>query len=273
MSSFGKCGVKPIMRLSALPLTKVPDTCAKVKLNSAPTWDSVSDVQRQPGTSSVLTLDTDVMAWGTEQDLSDAFGSEFVSIEEMSFNPDWRQSSKLHVKKFLEDGLGKAFARARPLLIRRRGSAVYLIADSKTQDVGIFQKLFDEVGKTTGLVSGLAIPETDTHPRVDKVHFAEALRVSLGYGDDRLWLLLRPDVWIWPAYARQHATKFLDNRKRDRRNDKHDRLLSAWVGILSDGAGKDVEVTLSPFDGETGFVNPVFGFSTQTGFAMKRGMQ
>jgi hypothetical protein len=103
------------------------------------------------------------------------------------------------------------------------------------------------------------------------VHYAEAVHISLNYADDRLWLLLTPDVWIWPMFARRQATNFLDRRKAERRNDKHDRLLSAWISILSDRAGKNVEVNISPFEGEVGFANPVFAFSTQTGFAMKRG--
>lgn len=135
------------------------------------------------------------------------------------------------------------------------------------------ESLFNEVGKVTGLVPGLSLPATEDHGAVHKVHFAEAVHISLNYADDRLWLLLKPDVWIWPTIARRHAANFLDRRKADRRNDKYDRLLSAWIGILSDDAGRNVEVTLSPFDGDAGFANPVFGFSTQTGFAMKRGRE
>lgn len=264
-------GGKPIVRLSALPLTRIPERCAKVILKKTPSWDTVSEIQRQSETDAILTFDGDVMAWGSSQELERAFGSDFVGTEEMTFNSDWRTSSRLHLKRFLEDGLAQALCRERPLLRRRRGSGIFLIVDQKAQDIGIFQDLFHETGKTTGLVPGLSIPETEHHRRADKVHFAEAVHVSLAFADDRLWLLLKPDVWIWPSFARQHATQFLDSRKANRRNDKHDRLLSAWIGILSDHAGKDVEVALTPFDGEAGFANPEFGFSTQTGYAMKRG--
>lgn len=268
-----RTGGKPILRLSAVPITKTPEKCARVKLKSSPTWDSVSAAQRKADTRAILTFDGDVMAWGEDTDFESSFGSDFVSKEEMAFDPDWRTSSKLHLKRFLEDGLAQALCRERPLLMRRRGPGVFLIVDQKAQDVGLLQSLFSEVGRTTGVVPGLSIPESEHHPRVDKVHYAEAVRVSLGYADERMWLLLKPDVWIWPAFARQHATQFLDRRKADRRNDKHDRLLSAWVGILSDDAGRNVEVSVSPFDGAYSFANPEFAFSTQTGFAKKRGRQ
>ena len=266
-----RAGDKPILRLNGLPITKIPSTCAKVKLKRQPSWDSISEIQRSPCTSAILTFDSDVMAWGGAGDFESSFGADFVDKDEMEFDPDWRILSKLHIKRFLEDGIARAFCRQRPLLQRRRRSGVFLIVDRKTQDVGILKGLSDEVRKTTGVVPGLSVPETEHHERVDKVHFAEAVHLSLGYADDRLWLLLKPDVWIWPAFARQYATQFLDTYKADRLNYKHDRLLSAWIGILSDHAGKNVEVTISPFDGEVGFTNPAFGFSTQTGFAMKRG--
>lgn len=146
-----------------------------------------------------------------------------------------------------------------------------LIVDRKAQDVGILDALFRETGKVTGQVPGLSLPATNEHEAVHKVHYAEALHISLAYADERLWLLLAPDVWIWPTFARRHATTFLDKRRANRRNDKYDRILSAWIGILSDDAGKDVDLRVLPFDGEAGYLNPVFGFSTRTGFAMKRG--
>jgi hypothetical protein len=266
-----RTGGKPILRLNALPITKAPEKCTRIKLKSTPNWDSVSEIQRRPGANAIVTFDGDVMAWGGDDEIENTFGNDIASKEEMGFDPDWQGSARLQIKRFLEDGLAQAFSRERPLLKRRRGSGVFLIVDQKAQDIGVFQRLFDEVGKTTGLVPRLSVPESEHHPRADKVHFAEAVRMSLGYADDRLWLLLKPDVWIWPAFARRHATHFLDHRKSGRRNDVHDRLLSAWVGILSDEAGKNVEVTVSPFDGEVGFSNPAFGFSTQTSFTKKRG--
>jgi hypothetical protein len=269
----GAAGGKPILRFNGLPMTKVPTACAKVRLKSSTSWDEIADLKRKPEASAVLTFDGDVLAWGGPSDIEDSFGTNFSDKEETAFDPDWRTGSRLHIKNFLEEGLARALCRELPLIQRRQRSGASLIVDHKAQDVGILESLFNEVGKVTGLVPGLSLPATEDHEAVHKVHFAEAVHISLNYADDRLWLLLKPDVWIWPTIARRHAANFLDRRKADRRNDKYDRLLSAWIGILSDDAGRNVEVTLSPFDGDAGFANPVFGFSTQTGFAMKRGRE
>ena len=264
-------GGKPILRLNGLPMTEVPATCARVDLTAPTSWDAIAELKRQPETTAVLTFDGEVMAWGAPGAIEDSFGSGFRSQEAMSFDPDWRNGSRLHVKNFLEEGLARALCRKRPLLQRRQRSGAVLIVDRKAQDVGILDALFRETGKVTGQVASLSLPATDEHEAVHKVHYAEALHISLAYADERLWLLLAPDVWIWPTFARRHATAFLDKRKADRRNDKYDRLLSAWIAILSDGAGKDVDVRVTPFAGVPTHLNPAFGFSTRTGFAMKRG--
>lgn len=264
-------GGKPLMRLNGLPMTEVPSSCARVDLTAPTSWDAIAELKRQPETSAILTYDGDVMAWGAPGSIDESFGSEFRSQEAMTFDPDWRTGSRLHVKNFLEEGLARALCRERPLLQRRQRSGAVLIVDRKAQDVGILNALFRETGKVTGQVPGLSLPATDEHEAVHKVHYAEALHISLAHADERLWLLLAPDVWIWPTFARRHATAFLDKRRADRRNDKYDRILSAWIGILSDDAGKDVDLRISPFDGEASYLNPAFGFSTRTGFAMTRG--
>jgi hypothetical protein len=264
-------GGKPILRLNGLPMTEVPSSCARVDLTAPTSWDEIAELKRQPQTSAVLTYDGEVMAWGAPGAIEESFGSGIRSQEAMSFDPDWRNGSRLHVKNFLEEGLARALCRDRPLLQRRQRSGAALVVDRKARDVGILDALFRETGKVTGLVPGLSLQATDEHEAVHKVHYAEALHISLAYADERLWLLLAPDVWIWPTFARRHATTFLDKRKADRRNDKYDRLLSAWIGILSDDAGRDVDLRVTPFAGEANHLNPTFGFSTRTGFAMKRG--
>lgn len=264
-------GIKPLVRFNALPLTRTPNVCGCVRLKKELDWDGLADIQRNSETSSVFTLGANLMAWGTAENIEETFGAIYNGTEEFELDFDWRKNSELHLKRFMEDGIAKAFCRERPLLMRKRRSGVYLIVDNKAQDVGLFQSLFDEVGKTFGFIPGLRLPANDELPAVEKVGFAEAVHLSLSYADDRLWMVLKPDVWIFPSRARQHARSFLDSRKAPRQNDKLDRILSAWVEILSDQAGRNTLVSISPFDGEVGYLNPEFEFSTQTGFAMKRG--
>lgn len=264
-------GDSPLMRYNALPVLSIPDTCLVLELKTKPTWETVGPTLREADHNLITTVDDELMAWGDLDDAQSVFGDNFVGSSEYSFELDWRKTGRLHIKKFLEDGIGKAFARTRPLLMRRRGSGVVLIVDKMAVDVGIFEPLHAVTGKTTGTIAGLSIPETEEHDAVDKVGFAESVRISLAWGDNRLWLLLKPDVWIWPPFARRHATQWLEKRRGDRRNDKHDALLSAWISVLTDGAGRAEDVTLTAFEGESGPGNPSFRFSSRTGYSNKRG--
>ncbi|GJL93850.1 MAG: hypothetical protein DHS20C05_02550 [Hyphococcus sp.] len=266
-------GSRPLMRFNALPVSSVPTRCLTLNLKTEPSWEAVSPKLKQADHDLITTIDEGLMVWGNVDDAKKVFGVDYIDATESTFEPDWRKTGRLQIKKFLEDGIGKAFARTRPLLMRRRGPGVVLIVDQMAKDVGVFEPLHTITGKTTGTISGLTIPETDEHDAVGKVEFAEAVRISLSWNDNRLWLLLKPDVWIWPPFARRHATGWLEKRRGDRRNDKHDALLSAWISVLTDGAGRAEDITLSAFEDDQEAGNPSFTFSSRTGFSQKRGHQ
>jgi hypothetical protein len=129
---------------------------------------------------------------------------------------DFRSAENLHAKSFIEEALCLALARDRPLLYRIRRSLAYLIADPHAEDVSGLEPLFQVVGKTSGTVTGMFTSVTSDHPQAEQVRWSEALRVSLDLKDGRLWVLLEPDIWVWPPRAREVATEFLDHRRADR---------------------------------------------------------
>src|SRR5581483_2562883 len=88
------------------------------------------------------------------------------------------------------------------------------------------------VGMISGTVPGLIAPLTDDHPNPEKVTWAEAVRVSIDAKNGQRWLLLAPDIWIWPTRARKVAADFLDQRRGDRFNKMYNAILDAWVKIL-----------------------------------------
>ncbi len=118
-------GDRPVLRFNGLPMTRVPTTCARVKLKTASSWEAIADLKRKPETSAVLTFDGNILAWGGTEDIEDTFGADFLEKGEMTLDPDWRAGSRLHVKSFLEQGLARALCRERPLLQRRQGSGVF----------------------------------------------------------------------------------------------------------------------------------------------------
>jgi len=263
-------GVKPLIRYNAIPISQTPKTCLKFDLKINKDWKKISPFLRNVSHNLITTIDDEFMAWGNLKEAQLVFGSDFVSSSERSFEPDWRKTGRLNIKRFLEDGIGKAFTRTRPLLMRRRGPGVVLIVDKMAVDVGIFEPLHEVTGKTTGTIPDLSLEASDEHDAIEKVEFAESVRISFAWNNDQLWLLLKPDIWVWPPFARRHARQWLEQRRKDRRNNIYDSLLSAWISVLTDGAGRAEEVTITAYEGEEGAHNPAFTFSSRTGYSFKR---
>lgn len=163
----------------------------------------------------------------------------------------------------------KALARGKPLLCRENRTGSFLIADAHAEAQGDLQPLFDVVGKPFGEISGLFTPVTEFHPEQKRVGWAEAVRVSLASSEDRIWLQLDPDIWVWPPRARYLARDFLDRRRSDRLNQKFNALLDAWVRIVLGTEERNTEIALSAFDAGKESENPVFGIGSRTAFTRR----
>ena len=264
-------GAKPLLRYNALPVVSLPDQCNAIEFRKPMTWERFNDLMRESENDIVATLDGGtVWCWGAEEDAREVFGTDIQKIEPASIPTDWRQQGRLHVQRFLEDAIAKAFERTRPVLSRRRGSSTYLIVERNAVDAAAFQTVFEQTGKTTGLIPGLSVPPSDRGDGTEKVFWSEAVKIDLAVADGRNWLLLTPDVWITPLFAREHATEWLSKRRADRQNAKHDALVSAWAGVLMEEAEPGAEVAVTAYDGENSPANPKFVFTNRTGFSWRR---
>lgn len=99
--------------------------------------------------------------------------------------------------------------------------------------------------------------------------FGETLRVSLDRKDDRNWLLLEPDIWVWPTHARAVAMDFLNKRKGQRYNGIHNQLLNAWTEIILATSERNAELSFRPFDGGSEAEAPTFHIGSRTAFSRK----
>jgi len=160
-------------------------------------------------------------------------------------------------------GAGKTSSRS------DRTVSAFLITDSRPDAQTALAPLIKIVGMTSGTVPGLIAPLTDDHPNPEKVTWAEAVRVSMDAKNGQLWLLLVPDIWIWPTRARKVAADFLDQRRGDRYNKVYNAILDAWVQILLGTDERNKEVELSAFDSGTGAENPSFKVASRTAFARR----
>jgi hypothetical protein len=265
----------PILRMNALPISELPDQCWELDLKSAPEWEDLREAEKRSQGSIICTKESAIWAFGHEQDVRKAFGDQLkglkaVSIAERVADID----ANLFFKGFLEQGLAYALKRGKPILHRATRHGSTLILDRQKQVDASLTGLRGAVtgqanGQVYGQVPGLMSLPNEDHPEPESVWWAESVEVDLQQLNGRYWVTLRPNVWIWPRWARRDATKFLDQRLGNRFNQKADAILSAWIALLLPGGKAHSDHELFAFDGTGGPGNPKFVVNDRTAFTRR----
>ena len=259
---------KPIIRLNGLPV-RLPQRCFKLEFKRPQEWADLREATKDHRSAVIVTKGEHVCCWGRADDIRACFGTSLTGMVEIDLPDDFHAADNLHLKAFFEEGLITALTKGKPLLPRMKPSAGYIIVDPHAVEVGPLAPLQRVVGKTAGLIPRLLSPVDHEHPVAQKVQWAEALRVSLDRKDARTWLLLEPDIWIWPTHARTVATQFLDKRKGQRYNGTHNQLLNAWTEIVLATNERNAELALRPFDDGSEAETPTFHIGSRTAFSRR----
>jgi len=261
---------RPIMRLNALPLTSLPGECQSLAFTRDKAWRALRDAQRESQGRMILTKADTVLAWGAEADVREHFKADLKALAPFDIGDRLLTlDDHLYLKGFLEEALCAAIIRGKPLLTRTHGRNAFIIADTHSQDQSAFTALAQITGKVHGQIDGLITPADDHHPDPECVRWAEALRISLDLRDGKYWLIVDPDIWIWPSRARRVADEFMNRRRGDRFNKKYNQLLDAWVRLIVGTDARNTEVTVSAFASGSAAENPSFSFGTRTGFSQR----
>ena len=259
----------PLVRLSGLPILSMPEHSHSLTFRKPKEWKELRRVMADSRGGLILTKGDTVLAWGSKHQVRLAFGGDLESVAEAPLPSDLRAPGNYHIKGFLERALSLSLARHLPLLIRTRGHAAYLIANPHAAPASDLAPLSTIVGETRGTVQGLFTTPTAEHPKAEQVEWAEALRISVDQRRGRLWMIVHPDLWIWPPRARRDARDFMAYRRRDRLNRKHNRLLDAWLRLTLGDHRPGSQIQLSPFDGGDDVENPRFLLSSRTAFTWR----
>jgi hypothetical protein len=259
---------KPILRLNALPITGMPRHCQSLALTGGKEWDDLQRAERESKHGVILTKSDSVWCWGLQTVVHQVFADKLTAIAPADLPANLGSSGNQHFKGFVEAALCAALAKGKPVFSRTTRTSAFLIADPRPSAQAQLQPLAVVVGATTGTVAGVLAPPTDVHKEPEKVTWSEALRLSFDLKDGKAWLLIDPDIWIFPRRARELAVAFLDQRRGDRYNIKYNRLLDAWIRVIL-GDQRDADVTVRPFEGGSDAENPSFTIGTRTGFSRR----
>jgi hypothetical protein len=260
---------KPILRLNALPLLSTPAQCLELSFKTPKDWEYIRRAQIASRGNLILTRGENILCWGARDQVKAAFGDDLLSAVDHDMPDDICSPGNLYIKGFVEEALCRAMSRNKPLRARINKSSALLISNATPDTQTALAPLTKILGATAGEVAGLIAPATPEHPRAEEVTWAEALRISIDFKNGQLWLLLDPDIWIWPPRARKDATDFLDKRRGGRFNKEYNNLLNAWIQVILGSGELNADTTLSVFEGGSPAENPSFKLTNRTAFAWR----
>lgn len=262
-------GGKPLVRFNALPVLSLPTHCLGIALKRPMDWAEIRKIQADTEPRFVFTKAEEVWCWGAKTEIEEAFGNQLLETGVKELPSEGWGPDSLHIKAFLEEALAIALARGRPLIPRSKRSGSYLIVDPSAEDQAVLEPITRAIGRAANRISGLFAPVDEAHPEPQRVAWAEALHISLARKNGRIWLLVKPDIWIWPPRAREVATDFLDKRRAQRFNQKHNELLDAWVRIVIGSTKRRTSAAFAAFDGGSEAENPRFELASTTAYARR----
>ncbi|MCW2274053.1 SIR2 family protein [Rhodoblastus acidophilus] len=262
-------GKGQIIRMNALPIIGLPKECQAVEFASPKEWNDLRSAASANEGKLIFTKSDTTLCWGEEALIRGHF-TDVVSVSAYDISGKTADlGNHLYMKQFLEEAICKALARRRPLLTRTNKSGSSLIADAHSADQIALSPLQSVVGKTTGSIAGLFTLTDEENPQPEKVFWAEALRISIQVLDGRSWLLLDPDIWIWPTRARPLAADFLDRRRGERYNRLYNSILDGWLSVLLGDHDRTTAFTVATHESGSPAERPVFSLQTRTAYTRR----
>lgn len=255
----------PLIRMNALPLIALPSQCLALTFNTPKTSEEVRGIRDKARAHIIFARSRDFWCWGDEAVIKTTFRVDLKTIAPVQLPADLSAPDNLHLKGFIEEAIVSALAVGKPLLCRSTRQGSFLIANPVAANKEALAPLLKVVSVVGGNISGLTATATDSSAP-EQVRWAEALRVSLDIRNGRHWILLEPDIWIWPRFARQDATDFISARRKGRFNAKHDALLSAWIHIIRGTTKANASVSVRAFTSGSDAGNPLFTLGSRTAY-------
>ena len=241
----------PIVRLNAIPVTNVPNTCRRVACQIGGTAEVREMVERAGVEVLAVRSQFGVLAFGADSDVRATFKASGITefdLHALEATRLWHDSTE---RGLLCDALIKALERNRSL--RLAGGHRRHLVPANPQDA-VWAPLRMLVHTLDGTIGG--------HP---DLRWHEGIIVRLDWAHDQLWLLIEPHI-VFEGLSDEKkaaAANFSRERTVKRYNRKLNQIIDFWAGHL---AGDENEIrSLNVGDG----VDAVFRLSSRTGYSRR----
>jgi hypothetical protein len=257
----------PLLRTNALPVLQPPRKCGVVDYSGSITFSELNEALAEHKPDAILTYTDKVLFWGNEGEIKKALKADRIreiGTEEID-DPVSAIAASGFLKSFYEQALAKALCEGKPLLLRKRHKTFYLVVNYARSKDPVFSPLAQALafkGKPAFLSGSV--------PRHSTAQWAEAVSIRLEEKGGRLWLLLRPEIWVNPLSERENTSQFIRQKRLYRYNNQSSAVLDAWIGILFDTVGKGAQASVSCYPDADFPVKFVVG--TRTAYSHRGGV-
>jgi len=236
----------PILRTNALPVLSPPFRCGMVELDGAITFSELNKKSVENSSNAIWTYTDKILFWGNKEEIVKLLPADKPNKIVLFDLEDGAKlvSESTFMKSFFEEALAAALCHGRPLFLRRKSRTYYAVVQNDTSNNPLFSRLQNTLGYNN---NPAAI--TGNVPGFQDMTWAESVSIRLEERGGRLWVMLRPDIWIKPLARRQEARDFLRQRRLKRYNKQSYRILDAWIEILLGEIGSGNAVRVSCFQG------------------------
>ena len=241
-----KGSLYPIVRTNALPVIEVPRRYGIVNCTESMTFRDLNDAMKIHKPDAILIYKDKVLFWGNESEVRNTIDHKNIidfNYEEVPETAAAIAESGF-LKSFYEQAIAKALCAEKPLHIRKRKRTSYIVVDYNNSNDSIFSPLADALAFRDRPASLAGMITKGVEYR-----WAEAISLKLQESNNRLWLMLRPEIWITPLSEREHASQFIRQKKLYRYNKQSSAVLDAWIGILLNTFGQGANARVSCFAG------------------------
>ena len=235
----------PILRANALPIINLPSSCGAVELRKQVTMSDLRKRVKDESPKTFMTYQNKVLFWGDEAEIFKLISEEergsAGTCEFGDVTKSITDSSML--KSFYEQALANALCSEKPVFLRLWKKTYFAVV----RDDAVGNPIFIGLKAALPADSPGSGALTGPIPGLEDATWAEAVSIKLEERGGKLWLMLKPDIWIKPLKRRNEASDFLRQRKHKRYNSKAYQLLDAWIGVLlaQVGSGSSAKISCS----------------------------
>lgn len=269
---FHKNGTYPLIRTNLFPITKTPNGANLITIKPNLTNKEFGERLTSSTSSALLTKvgGKEYISWGSESEYQKIFSKEEIqSIDKIGLEPYFDKiSTDTHFKSFITRALVYAILKDKPAVLKRKYGDYYAVLSTKHPNFGASkaEQLLKNALKKYDYKKRRLLPASKIVSQLEQgIYYMEAVHLSLEIFDNKLWLSLRPDVWIEPRFKRKDFIDFIRNKKKSRYNSVQNDLIDAWKLILLGGEQTNI---LSAFDDNVE-MNPKFEISSRTAYSKR----